>query len=123
MNIKGIIVLYCLGFLSVVAGFVAGAFTYPFSPLNITLYLLGAILGALGVGLLLKKKNTLVSRKDVAVVYCLGFLSVAAGFVVNDFTGPQHYPTFGLMLYTLGAFLFTLGASFLVKKRNENRMN
>ena len=62
MNIKGIIALYCLCFLLVVAGFVADDFTYlqyhsAFTPLSVTLYLLGAILGALGAFFILKIRN------------------------------------------------------------------
>jgi hypothetical protein len=73
-----------------------------------------------------KKENVLMNIKGVAVLYFLGFLSVVAGFVADDFTYPQYHSAFSplsITLYLLGAILFALGAFFIAKMRNKNHVN
>ncbi|MEO9031172.1 MAG: hypothetical protein ABI413_20375 [Ktedonobacteraceae bacterium] len=58
----------------------------------------------------------------VVFIYCVGFVFITAGFIVDGFNSPQQHSAFsplGITLYVVGTIVFAIGVTYMIKSRKR----
>jgi uncharacterized membrane protein HdeD (DUF308 family) len=69
--------------------------------------------------------NQFMKKSRIIFTYCVGFIFIVAGFIIDGFNDPKQHTAFsplGITCYVIGVLVFVVGVVYIINARKSRNV-